>query len=53
MYFGKSDASERALEIVPARDEQVHPGESERESEKEKDRTAEGGTERVCLTFKA
>jgi len=51
MYFGESDASERALEIVPAQDEQVQSGESERE--KEKDRTAEGGTERVCLTFKA
>lgn len=49
MYFGESDASERPLEIVPAQDEQVQPG----ESEKEKDRTAEGGTERVCLTFKA
>lgn len=31
MYFGESDASERALEIVPARDEQAQPGESERE----------------------
>lgn len=38
MYFGKSDASERALEIVPARDEQVQPGESERERERERKR---------------
>lgn len=36
MYFGESDASERALETVPAQDEQVQPGESERERERKR-----------------
>lgn len=36
MYFGESDASERALEIVPAQDEQVKPGESQRERARKK-----------------
>lgn len=38
MYFGENDASERALKTPPARDEEVQPGEGEREALKEAQR---------------